>query len=1067
METFKYIHKPNFPCDDVLDLKYNRDNLGDRQVIYDSKRSRYLVFETIAALEKFVADTPEEDRCFHEVIFGFRRQKLKFDIDAPAEAIEALVIEEPITPTAPPAPTDDELDPAILELLSSIELPPQPADTKAKYILDNIVRAIKDAFLVTYQIDLDEVIVCESCGADKLSYHVIIDGYVVSDNHQAREFTKRVRDYVPNSLVKLLDTGVNKSLQNFRLLGCHKEGSTRVKTSTAPFAATLISNAAGCRLLPDVFGQGQGAGQSQAEATFADEDVRHSLKVCQDCGILNDHKFRSQRGPFLLFNRLRPTHCEFCDRVHHKDNTVRVTMRREGALIKLFKSCFHDDQKRSVFIGEFMSDAAAAADASQEQLASWAECQINQYIENASKAKIITLFDKLPPAQKIVYCEPQLRPFALATTLCVRAQMKMGKTKALHDYIMNHFTSLKPQVIRFISFRQTFSSTIKEKFSDFVLYSDVKGRLNQDKLIVQVESLHRLDITERPDLLVLDECESIFEQFESGLLRNFNGSFAVFQWLLKYSHHVVAMDANLGDRTYRILRRMRGGDITYHHNQWQNAKDDQYYFTADKARWLRLLYTALDDGDRIAVPMSSLTEAKALANNITKKYPNKSVKLYSSETPMSEKREHFSNVNLHWAQYDVLIYTPTVSAGISFERDHFAKVFGYFTDMSCPVETCQQMIGRIRSVTSHEFFIYLSATGNTLPTSIDEIKAALYKSRDHLLMQMDSSLLSFEYGPDCEIRYHDTDYFHMWLENTRMRNLSKNKFIERFMQLIGQTGAKLTYLTNEIFTRYTGFEDADEAELREVNQEHETAKSAVKNETCQKIAEAKELTDPEVVIIQDKIILQQDLTQDEKWAYEKYKIRLDYNYWLPITTEFVIRYRDPGIRRIFKNLTRISSCDSVEEALKRIQDEERANYMYVIQHMDERAQNLDLNRRYVFEQHRLALGLLKACGWNSITDPRFIVVNILAQNLRQNERLITDNLTQVCVEFRIKKPRLEATIANRANDAEYVSIMLGVINKVLATMYGVRICSRKEKDMFMLVSSGLFNLDGGKPSLRV
>lgn len=478
------------------------------------------------------------------------------------------------------------------------------------------------------------------------------------------------------------------------------------------------------------------------------------------------------------------------------------------------------------------------------------------------------------------------------------------------------------------------------------------------------------------------------------------------------------------------------------------------------------------------MPMSSLTEAKAVAKCISKRYPNKRVKLYSSETPLSEKREHFGNVNLHWAQYDVLIYTPTVSAGISFEQQHFTKIFGYFVDLSCPAETCQQMIGRIRSVASGQFFICLSATGAALPTELDDIRTSLYRSRERLVMNMDNTLLSFEYGPNCEIKYHNGDYFHMWLENTRMRNLSRNYFIQRMIGLVACTGAALEHLTNEVYTRLTGAEvlvgGELTAELTELSAAHENARLDARSEVCATIAQARELTEAEVESIQNRIIAQQDLTADERWSYEKYKLRADYNYWPrddaanygTIDESFVEQYRDPKVRRMFRNLSRIGDCDSIESALQRIQSEERANYLYVMNHMDDRAQNLDVSRKYVFDQHRLALGLLKACGWNSINDPRFIVDVVLAENIQQHEQLIVDNLGHICTEFHVKRPKLEYIVSVRTDVPAYIAVMLSVINRVLMTMYGIKIATRGEKDMFVIVPNTLFGTDPAEDRQR-
>ena len=53
------------------------------------------------------------------------------------------------------------------------------------------------------------------------------------------------------------------------------------------------------------------------------------------------------------------------------------------------------------------------------------------------------------------------------------------------------------------------------------------------------------------------------------------------------------------------------------------------------------------------------------------------IRLYSSETNKETKKLHFSDVN-KYLTYDCLIYTPTLSAGISYEIEHYDYLFGYF-----------------------------------------------------------------------------------------------------------------------------------------------------------------------------------------------------------------------------------------------------------------------------------------------------------------------------------------------------------------------------------------------------
>src|SRR6202043_1167269 len=151
----------------------------------------------------------------------------------------------------------------------------------------------------------------------------------------------------------------------------------------------------------------------------------------------------------------------------------------------------------------------------------------------------------------------------------------------------------------------------------------------------------------------------------------------------KYSHakddkfhfttkHVVCMDANLGDHTYNTVQRMRPSPpIHLHWNKYSHAKDDKFHFTTNMGEWMGHLLNAVGNGQKIVVPVNSINHGKVIEEMIKKLFEGKQVRLYSSETLPSIKREHFRHVDSYWSDLDVLIYTPTVSAGVSFEMEHF------------------------------------------------------------------------------------------------------------------------------------------------------------------------------------------------------------------------------------------------------------------------------------------------------------------------------------------------------------------------------------------------------------
>lgn len=1098
--VYSTIYKPNRQHDpkSVLENHFTLDEISQLFTVR-KQEGNFEVYPNYDEFFKGLDAKPDIEKQYHEVIFE-QRQKIKCDVDATlGKLIEFNV----------PAGVEVAGDAAALT-----------PEQKFWHIIDVLIEAIKTAFFVSYSEEIDRLIVCTSIGnvdgVPKYGAHLIIGGYYVNGCAQAQEFTRRFLEYIPSVYKSFIDTGVNKRVQNFRIVDCHKgdgrvkkitrvitsadrtdrtdsvgkENAGTVRTDTTVREDTLITYVAGCKELPDLVA---GAPVRKFNTRMCTGDIEKTLRICSENGILRDNRFNCVRGGMFIFTRLRPSHCELCERSHDSDNTVIVNVAPgPGDCIYVYKGCRKYKQERGgvgLRIGEFTSDVAGGIGAAgagagtggastgnddpevATAVLNYCEREISSaVIDPAGLYPVRTLFDDLPPGYKNIYDEPALRDFELSRTLIVHAAMKMGKTKALRKYVNTYFASkLRRDVIRYVSFRQTFSGNIKEKFGDFTLYSDVVGPLNQDRLIVQVESLHRMEIgIEPPDLLILDECESIFEQFDSGLLRSFNESFAKFQYLLKYSKHVICMDAGVSDRTYRILDSIRGGEgMTYHACIHKNSLADRYLITGCKGKWFGMLYSALAADEKVAIQISSLTEARAIEAGVRKKYPGKVVKLYSSETLQSEKREHFADVNTYWQQCDVLMYTPTVSAGVSFEVRHFNRCFGYFTDQSCPVETCMQMIGRIRDVSSHEYVVYLAATGAGLPVDIEEIRAGVYQRRENLMKTFDETGLRVEYGAGGEVRYHASDYFTIWLENARVKNLSKNSFIKRFVHVVSRAGARMIHLDDNTFAARCNLTSD---EIMALITEHSGTKSEITDTVCAEIADSRDIDDDEAETIRANMRAQVDIPREQMRGYEKYVLRTAYHFTGAIDAKFVRTYRDPAVRRTFRNLLRIRADPDPQSAIAKIQAEERAVYQHTMSG-EVSTQYSDLGRRYVFDQHRYAIGLLQLCGWKHISDRAYQHSVALAEVLRQRERAYWDVIEAACREFQLRAPsRIDARVGYN-NDTAFIGVLIRPVSKILNTMYGVRIVTKqKDPDMWYLQGHDLFTenpaLADKKPLLK-
>ena len=432
-----------------------------------------------------------------------------------------------------------------------------------------------------------------------------------------------------------------------------------------------------------------------------------------------------------------------------------------------------------------------------------------------------TKFASLP--NKIIYDEPNMRdlvPFdeclELPKTLFVDAAMRLGKTKKLIELINRYYplttgnSEKSKSKICILTFRQTFARHMVNQFesSGFESYDKIIGPICSNKhprIILQIESMHRLLIRNygqqealQFDVLIMDECESIFDQIDSGLSQRFGESFAVFEWLFRYSKKVIMMDAFIGDRSYDIVEYIRSllGSV-YHQNTYARSAEDKYDITCDLENWLKQLLDAVRGKKRIVITSNTKTQAEALYTMLNQIDGSIRIMIYSQDTAANVKLLHSSNVNKFWTNYDILIYTPTISAGVSFEISHYDMLFGYFVSTSCTVESAIQMMGRIRCLRDNSYKIYCSRafiSTNYYPTSIAEIESCVRRRYFSLMNTIDLSNVIIEYTINGDILINKSSYYYIWLHNTIVKNLSRKMFINRLVMLLLKSGAQIESL---------------------------------------------------------------------------------------------------------------------------------------------------------------------------------------------------------------------------------------------------------------------------------
>jgi len=575
----------------------------------------------------------------------------------------------------------------------------------------------------------------------------------------------------------------------------------------------------------------------------------------------------------------------------------------------------------------------------------------------------------LPDLRLETYTEPEMRPLPPGSDLFVVGGMGTGKTKRLIEYVGRHFP-VRPvggATVLFVTFRRSLARWASSRLGGlgFALYSDVTGGLSPEshpRLVVQVESLSRLEIrgAPPPDLLILDESESVIAQLGSGLAKNQRRTLAVFDWLLRFSGRVVCLDAHLGARTAHVVGALRWGEAApdvfrshgVHsaplliHNRTRPGVHETYRLTTSHPLWLKSLLEAVDAGRRVVVPTNSLAEAESLHLILTQRYapgrissdggsapnprdssapnprdgsaPNPrdsrappKIVMYTSRTSSEVRSRDFADVGRAWLDVDVLIYTPTVSAGVSFEeRECFDEVFALFTSSSCDALAAVQMLGRVRSLNRATYTICIQGRPPSPLLPVDEagLVDAIDRRQSALVGDARLQTPAYRLGADGTPALIRTPFVTVWLANMEVVNASRNDYAGILSLLLAARGGSFTLLES----------GADESEIRAMRALSRVARAGAALGEAQAVVEATEITVDQADRLRLAVRRRAgEMTGQVRLALAKHHLRCLYRIAIVgLEPDWVVAYSSPDISRLYRDVrTLVPRLSDVDAAL--------------------------------------------------------------------------------------------------------------------------------------------------------
>jgi len=299
----------------------------------------------------------------------------------------------------------------------------------------------------------------------------------------------------------------------------------------------------------------------------------------------------------------------------------------------------------------------------------------------------------------------------------IHAFLGTGKTHASIEYLNQNPNKYERVII--ITPRISYATSVYTKFNEskygpFTLYTKTTSRNIKSNCIIQFESLHRLNLENTDNLLIIaDECEGLFIQATSTETNKHNHTqnIQVFETLIENGSKVVFMDAFLC-KTKKAITFCNAYKLDYKLFEYTMKPQQRYYtLNRNKDDWINLLVNRLKLGKKIFIFSSS---KYAVINSILPSIERFNPLVYTAD----HKSSSLADVNKEWKNTQVVVCTSSITIGISYDNLDFDEAFIYVSQKSqnLPRDIFQALY-RVRTYTQSMCYAYVDMNDRSKRTS--------------------------------------------------------------------------------------------------------------------------------------------------------------------------------------------------------------------------------------------------------------------------------------------------------------------------------------------------------------
>ena len=549
---------------------------------------------------------------------------------------------------------------------------------------------------------------------------------------------------------------------------------------------------------------------------------------------------------------------------------------------------------------------------------------------------------RFPADTMEVYSNRYIRPLDINDfdTALIWSHVNTGKTTAVIKLVKDN----PGKSVVLITFRITLAEKLYGDLiqSGFEIYNEVKGSLTHDRMIVQLDSLRRLQ-TFHWDIVIMDEMNLLLGHMESPLMKKYGEVISNLERVTEQAEKLIMMDAYMTPRVstfvqhvkrkehvevveteYGMQTEIRQDRVKIYKNEYiPEEQKRKVFFTPNRETLINEIKQDIVEKQKICIVSMSKKFANVIAE-ISKNCGAKDVVVYTGDT-IKYNRASLRNVEETWKGKQVVIFTQTIVAGVSYAgEEKFDKIYMYCVPETGTWDTVIQMLNRVRDVSTREMIVYVEGciyeprhSDYIFSTAkIEENILAKIDSQENLMAREVFNRRVFDRRRN-SFTYNVTKDWVYWvcIENHRHRLFSNRYF--KFIVV-----KKLKDLGCEIYNLDTVKQDV----VEQIKEEFTLMYDSFRTREIKSIFGAPEISDEEYLEVQKKIQSGQQITEAEANSHRKKFCRDIYKYYDELDPESHAKFfENKEVRKFLNRCNFHISAEDIELYLMEIEKMRRTD----------------------------------------------------------------------------------------------------------------------------------------------